>query len=350
MKLRNMTIDELLDLEQELLTDSDLANEPIGRNHQIISVYEELYRKISKDKEGEYADLEPMIKKHLVSFLVRHGSYLKTEYKKDDRAAESTLKKALTYDRQIPIAHYRLGFLAYKQKNYLQALLHFKNAHSYNRNGDNKQFLLTNQQNYHAQIYIANSSLHIAKAAQEIAARLEEETDVLTVPSQNLSPLYELIAKNEKLIEQNAYKIITEEGEKLCSKEHAEDLLDSEKHKIILYFSDRENMLLFSGKSKPLTTKQAELLRYFFLYTSNQHPATKHHVYDLYEGTNDNGEMPTNTYTQWIARLKEKLTQCHIPATIINNTRYRNQTAYFFEKNWPFLIIHRSDDTFILKR
>ncbi|MEK4232856.1 hypothetical protein NSR01_08255 [Anoxybacillus sp. FSL W8-0703] len=64
-----------------------------------------------KEKHGfEY------VKKQLVKYLIRYGTYLKTQLKKDERMAKTAFQKALRYDSGNPVVHYRLGFLAYKEE------------------------------------------------------------------------------------------------------------------------------------------------------------------------------------------------------------------------------------------
>jgi Tfp pilus assembly protein PilF len=97
----------------------------------------------------------------LISYLVRYGTYLKTQYQKDDYAAEHSLKKAIQYDRENPIAHYRLGFLSYKKESYSSALVHFQNATHHQKTYSNNEYRLTNQQVYNAHLYLSNSALYI---------------------------------------------------------------------------------------------------------------------------------------------------------------------------------------------
>ncbi|OLO25217.1 hypothetical protein BTR23_25195, partial [Alkalihalophilus pseudofirmus] len=92
----------------------------------------------------------------------------------------------------------------------------------------------------------------------------------------------------------------------------------------------------------------AELLRYFLINSSNEQPVTKHHVYDLFSRSDDNGEIPTNTFTQNVIRLRAKLTQVNIDFPVIENKIGVNETAYFYNHFFPFLIMHRSDESFVL--
>lgn len=144
MNVRNKSIEELLDLEEELLEAKD--NEQDGSFQQLIKLYEELYKRISRDRENEYwASLEN-IKKKLVSYLVRYGSYIKTHYQKDDRAAERNLKKATVYQKELPIAYYRLGFLSYKLNQYAEASQYFQKAKSYQKVCKEPEYRLNPQQ------------------------------------------------------------------------------------------------------------------------------------------------------------------------------------------------------------
>jgi cytochrome c-type biogenesis protein CcmH/NrfG len=42
---------------------------------------------------------------------------------KDDYVAKNSFRKVLKYDKTNPIAHYRLGFLAYKEQQYVNLSL-----------------------------------------------------------------------------------------------------------------------------------------------------------------------------------------------------------------------------------
>ncbi|WNS73659.1 hypothetical protein RRV45_12085 [Bacillus sp. DTU_2020_1000418_1_SI_GHA_SEK_038] len=114
MRLSQLSIEELETLEQTLH-----ENEPksdFGHYSMLINVYEEMYRRqiqlARKDKE-QFGDTVIYIKKLLISHLIKYGTFLKMNNEKDDGLAQSSLEKALKYDRTIPIAYYRLGFLAY---------------------------------------------------------------------------------------------------------------------------------------------------------------------------------------------------------------------------------------------
>ena len=59
-RLKTMSIEELLDMQEELHFSRD---EEDGSLHELISVDEELYRRIASDQDSEYAPSLEMIKK-----------------------------------------------------------------------------------------------------------------------------------------------------------------------------------------------------------------------------------------------------------------------------------------------
>lgn len=157
-KLKEMSIEELLDLEEEIRAAID-EGKP-GSMNKAINVYEELHRQIKSNTESEYKQSLGNIEKQLVRYLIRYGTYLKSEYEKEGRLAKRTLEKALKYDRTNPLAHYRLGFIAYKEEEYIESIRQFRQAlQSEERN----VYKLSPQQRYNAGLYLSNSALYIAQ-------------------------------------------------------------------------------------------------------------------------------------------------------------------------------------------
>ena len=344
MLLKNKTIEELLDMEEELHLAKE--EEKDGTFALLIAVYEMLFEKVSKDKDSEYAPSLPKIKGKLISYLVQYGTYLKTVFRKDDNAAGSCLKKAVRLERNLPIAYYRLGFLDYKRKSYTTALLHFQKAIRFQHSGNSIEYGMNDQQIYNCHLYLANCGLFIAKDAQESLEKLDLNVSLEMVPSYEISPFYQLINENSQYLENHAYRIMTNKGNHYCSREECEVVWDTP-NTLILDFTKRENLLIFNGKETLLTKNQGEMLRYF-LINSEENPATKHDFYHLFSRADDNGEIPTNTYTQNIIRLRTKLTRLGIVEPVIENKTGIRETAYFYNHRYPYLIMHRSDEPFIL--
>jgi hypothetical protein len=175
------------------------------------------------------------------------------------------------------------------------------------------------------------------------------EVNLEKVPNLEMSPLYEMIKQNESYLEANAFTVITRDEEKKCSKEECEERAEGSLQDIlILYFTDRYTLLLYNGKKKKLSVNHAEMLRYFFIATTEEEPATKKTFYDLFINKEENVEIPSNTFSKAVGRLKEKITQVGVRNSIIESMSLNGQPAYYCNQELPFLIMHRSDDIFLL--
>lgn len=346
MRLKNKSIEELLDLEEELQDVKD--SEDGGDFTALIAVYESLYKKISEDKNSEYAPSLADIKKRLITSLVYYGTYLKTVYQKDDTASEMCLKKALKYDRNLPIVYYRLGFLHYKSEKYTSALLHFQNANRFQQAKTNEAYRMTDQQSYNCHLYLANCGLFIAVDAKESLDDLEVDSNVNSeaIPKYEISPFYGLINENDAYLEKHAFLMTTNKESKYCSLEacnNAKVLKDT----IILDFTTRTNLLIFNDEEVTLSKNQAEMLRYFLINSREQRPILKNDLRDLFAKFDLNGDVRTNSYIQAVKRLRSKIAQVTFKNVIDSEIGHR-ETAYYYNEDTPFIIMHRDDEPFIL--
>ncbi|KAA9022859.1 tetratricopeptide repeat protein [Niallia endozanthoxylica] len=351
MRLQDKTIEELLDLEEELLESKE--EEKAGSLYELTRLYEELYRRISSNRNSEYGASLDQIKKTLISYLVRYGSFLKTQYKKDDSMAVKMLIKAVRYQKEIPIAYYRLGFLSYKQKDYLLALTYFQKAVDNQTTCTQKDYLLNQQQLYNAYLYITNSALYMANQANTLIKEIESEELIAQAPSYEQSNLFQLINQNEEFLASSAFTVITPEGKRHCSHKDCKNIIKEGQlpNTLILYFSDHGQTLFFNGKKEELSINHAEMLRYFFLYTSEQTPATKYDFgRSIFDTKREDGEIENNTYIQTVGRIRGKFNSVQVPQPVIMNKRHRGQTGYYYNQTIPFAIIHRIDSIFLLDR
>lgn len=345
MRLRDLTIEELFDLEEETIG----KKERDGSVLMLIRIYEELFRKIRSDKRGEYGEYEEAVKQRLISYLIQYGTHLKSVYRKDDESAEMSLKKALRLDGDLPIAYYRLGFLRYKKKDYLEALRCFHQAIQTGKNSVKEAFQLNKQQLYNARVYLVNCCLYLTEESTKALKEMETDELAAKLPPYEMSDLFALVSESEARL--NTFVAITNQKRTALTLEEAERLMEGEELSghLILYFSDRSQLLLFNGEEVELSVNQAEMLRYLFLHTSEASPATKHHFGRILDSRREDGEINTNTYTQNIRRIREKIADGGANIPVIENKRHRGETAYFYNGKIPYCIIARNDYPFILE-
>lgn len=333
--LQSLSIDRLVDMEFELTKEKNEGKENVIR--RLIEVQRAIYLKLRRDRDNEYYSSLEKIKNDLISNLVQYGSYLKVEYRKDDQAADGALRQVLMIDSQNPIAHYRLGFLNYKKRNYHLAIVYFHNTLRYHKSNPTTPYSLNERQQYNATLYLSNSALHIATEAHEQLNKIEGDYEQVNY---ELSPIYSLIFNQDEHIQNNSYKILTKDSETYGSIQKCEEIIDSRKDEVILYFSDYEIFIYYKQYYTTIPISRASLLKSLMLQSDKKTPLTQ---YDL---NDEVGNVLPNTFTALIGRLRKNLESCHIPSSIIQTRpreRDRYETGYYYNHSFPFIIIQRTD-------
>jgi hypothetical protein len=336
--MRNIekSFEELEELEQKLYDEEEATGYP---NYSAkINVYKEMHKLLSKlvrGKKENYRVYLENIEQNLVHQLIHYGTYLKTEYQKDDHLAAKCLKEALNYDRRNPIAAFRLGFLAYKQWNYSEALHFFEKALEFQTYNQKHPYQLNNQQQLHAHLYLTTSALYIANETTAKMNKLSLSKN-LEIPESEFSMLN--ITLIENILGKYAFYNISKNDKITCSKEDCEKLTENPPPEtVILYFSDRM-ISVFYKDTKPvdLSIEQGEMLKHFMLKSSEKYPATR-------GAFSYNQTLIPNTYTKNVARLRNKLQDKGFPP-IIHTKRYHEETAYYFDHAYSYHVLYRVDE------
>ncbi|MBW7652126.1 tetratricopeptide repeat protein [Anoxybacillus sp. ST4] len=343
-----ITLDKLYDREEQLLEELNSGEAKDWVYYEIVDVYEKMVRYLSRcsAEEKEEHGFE-YVKKQLVSYLIHYGTYLKTQLKKDEHMAKTAFQKALRYDSENPIAHYRLGFLAYKAKEYAKAQRYFEKALEYQKTYSNPEFCLNERQLYYAHLYLANSALFMAEKTYRSLEKFPDYINDQGAPAE-LSFLHEWLQRNENILTMQAFTKWTPAGKAYCSKEECEEIMmDPPKNTVVLYFSDRENIVAYGDKEVRLPRDPAEMLCYFLLKTNENRPATKYDV-EVFFRRRENDEIRTNTFIQKVRRLRERLSRVRVP-DMIDSCQFRGETAYYYNGVVDYIIMYRSDYTFMFR-
>lgn len=344
MIVSGKTLDELEEIEMYLLEQDESKD---GYYSQLISVYEQMHKFLStlkREQPEEYDYPFQYIKKQLVACCIKYGTYMKMGLEKNPDLAKLALQNALKYAPKNPIAHYRLGFLAYQKHKYFEALQSFQAAIENQSSYQQKDFVLNDTQLYYAQLYSINSALYIAQQTQQNLQKLDNHPRQLTYES---SPLLGLIEKNEEQLLKKAFYHVSREGVKTCSIEECNNLLDEEwkEPPLILYFADRTTVCSYAGKETSLSFDRADILRHLLLACSKENPGTRN-MFTSYFGERE--EVASNTFRQKIRRLKNDLQIIGL-ADVIQQTMVNNETAYYVEASVPYTVMYRVDDLVAIK-
>jgi hypothetical protein len=104
-KMRSRTLEELEDIEQNLLDEEEETGQ---RNYSMrIELYKEMYNKLkplARKQNDVYKSYLENVQQSLVYDLIHYGTYLKTEYQKDDHLAATCLEDALNYENNSSLS------------------------------------------------------------------------------------------------------------------------------------------------------------------------------------------------------------------------------------------------------
>jgi hypothetical protein len=173
------------------------------------------------------------------------------------------------------------------------------------------------------------------------------KTDMEKVLNYEVSPYYELITDNEQYLGQHEYCMVSRDNTKYCGREECEAVQDIF-GTLILDFTDRQVSLIYNGRMATMSGNHAEMLRFLFLNSDETRSLTKNDFYDIFSVSNVSGEIPTNTYVQNITRIRRKLREVGITEGMIVNKGDSNETAYYYSQIIPYIIMHRTYDSFLL--
>ena len=262
---------------------------------------------------------------------------------KDDASAIGSLKKAIALDKHNPIAHYRLGFLSYKERDYVSAVQYFQKAIDSQPYYENREYVLNEQQLFHAHMYLTNSALYVANQSYQDMEKLEW-SDVDQLPDYEISPIYAILSQNENYLSSHAFYQVTKDQVRHCSIETCNEIAENPpKHTLVLYFGDREISCIFNGKEVVLSKDRADLLRHMLLMCSKDSPGTRVTFRNYFDSFGKDGEVNSASFRQRISRLRANLDKIGLKDHIIQ-TRYLDETAYYFDENIPFMVLYRVDD------
>lgn len=342
MRYTNMTLEELEEEDRQLhLQTPDLEESLLYQRK--IELYKAMHLKV---KQRVHRKLEGQsylddITEHLVFNLVHYGTYLKKADQKVEQVAIPNLKRALSYDPHNPIAAYRLGFIYYRNHNFINAANYFQKAIFSGRFNLNKKMALTDRQKVNAQLYLTNSALHIAKESQEDLAKFPAD-EVEKLPGYEFSSLYDSITDNDAYLSNHAFYQETSGGRTTCSKRHCDELaMDNPENTIVLYFADVETSVSFNGKSEVLTKRTSDVLRHLLTSSSVGAPANTHAVKECFGDLKPDQDVTWITYRRTVSRIRESLEACAIPAVIETSS---GSQAYYYNGSLPYMIFYRVDD------
>lgn len=273
-----------------------------------------------------------------IKLLMKYAFYLKVESNRNNHLAKEEFEKVLSLRRNNSTAHYRLGYIYYNEKQWINSINHFDQA--IRLNGQSEMFELSDDQLIKANQFISYCSLKQANDSLEEANMLQEDIGQLTdYQGIKIEELFKQIKQKLRLSE---FVLVTNGVQEKVSKARCEEIIDNrpENH-LYLYFSDSD-IMLYGLNETTISKTYADYLKYLLEKGSpnlpikvNQFPLEFDSAMTIQE-TIKPGTVKTNIF-----RLKKVLEQAGYTNII------SSQNGYFIS-GVTYQIAYREDQYFDL--
>ena len=254
----------------------------------------------------------------------------------DSKIAEKEFNAILKITPVNAAAHYRLGFIYYKNHKWFDAVTHFQKA--IECHPENEHYKLEVNQLIKAGMFISYCSIQMAFESLKQARKLEGMFDEVPVP-EGIS-IDDLADKIEMTLRKSEYILIESGKRQHVSKMECEELAERQPEgHIFLYFSDNE-INLFGREVTTLTKKQANYLKFLLEKSSLEKPIRAKdvslNVDDplITESTIKSGHLRTI-----VSRLNDRFREVGYGNAIVNNNGY-------YIPNISYKIAYREDNFF----
>ena len=197
-----------------------------------------------------------------------YAFYIKTESDKNQEAAKHEFKSILTLHQNNSSAHYRLGFIFYKEKNWLRAIRHFDAAICLNLKSD--LFELEDDQLVKANLFISYCALQQAHESMEEANILQQDIGELT--NYHGVKIEDISRQIKQKLSRTEFILNTNGVQEQVSKKECDELVDHRNpNHLYLYFSDNTIMLYGLNETR-ISKTYADYLKYLLENGSAESP------------------------------------------------------------------------------
>lgn len=289
--------------------DNTLDRDDVTDEYQLIYNARDWY---SKSRNARLEESEKDYYKNLyIKRLLDFGFRSKGRWDDSGYQAQERFERALGLDQNLPIAHYRLGHIYYRQEKFAQASAEFDKALEMSL--DAVKYGLDNIQQANARKVMAFCALKTFESVKEFVSDYDnypELNDLIQSYNTKLSSeLYPIIVDrfsegNEEMLEMTRdqyYEIVN-------SKDSNTLFFDSFSH---------ENCVGYNGREVPITFDNFKLFRDLinpkrFDINNHAHPGAK------------NREAMNNSFNQKLSRLRNKISALGLSNDQFTIVKHRN--------------------------
>lgn len=287
------------------------------------------------------------LKKKVAHQYIQFGEFLKLGSKPDPVMAKRYLEKALTYDPDNPLAHYRLAHLYFNDGDYHMAAFHF-----YKALYEWADIKLNDIQKLVSQMLLINCGIEIAlEALKEYEKNSSKHLFNIdeNLYQENLIERFEKELYLSKLndLKRGLYRIITPENDSIVTEEKyfaEQDGISANEVMLVFekgrYTGDDRLTIHFRHEMVELDYKDFYLLS-FLLHS--EEPLTNDDIQKNYLEKFLHEESKPDAIRKWFQRLREKISFWD---DIIEETTNNRKTGRKRKAGISYRIFCRASDTF----
>lgn len=245
-----------------------------------------------------------------IKSLIDYGYIAKGEWEQSGQMALRLFEDALKIDRKLPIVHYRIGHILFKQGKYAEAVASFYNAISLMSHYTNKNHGLNEIQQLNAKKLMSYCALSIFEGVKDDSLKSDMYPELNKEIKQYLSRQKEGI--NDKLI---TVRRIKDQGIEELSLNDYHDYLEKIEVQSVIVINgyDHIKSIGFRNDSVSLSEKQYKLI----LDTIDED-------YDDPLNYINSSEPKRNSFNQSLVRIRNKFTDIGIGEDLIKLKKIEN--------------------------
>lgn len=220
---------------------------------------------IKQLREAASPEEKELIKNKLVALYVQFGEFFKMNTVPDPYSAKKSLEKALRFQKDHPIANYRLAHLLYRKGEYLKALTHFSRAIE-----GSPVAALNDSQMMLARMFMVNCGILITRESLEEIEELKEDARVTF--DEDLISRYqnEIYASNVESLDRILFRKITSDENKIISEAIFNEIMDHPPDHTVILSKTEKGSYLITSVSQPIQLDEKVFRVLYTIITSTE--------------------------------------------------------------------------------
>ena len=237
---------------------------------------------IKQLREANSPEEKKVITNELVELYVQYGEFFKMSTVSDPKLAKRNLEKALLYQKDHPVANYRLAHLLYREGEFLKALTHFSKSVE-----GSPMACLNDSQMMLARMFMVNCGILLARESLEEIAELQEDARVTFDKALISQYQHEIYASKVESLDRMLFRKKTSKDNMIISEAIYNKYMDHPPVDTVILSKTDKGIYLKTRNSKPIPLDETAFRVSYTIITSTEFLSNEEIVAKL---TSENGD------------------------------------------------------------